>query len=63
MHYPRKQDFFTRLFSSNSDNEIKIERALQQQLGDLYFTYKGIKTVTEASGIQAKLPFEIMIND
>jgi protease-4 len=63
MHYPRKQDFFTRLFSSNSDNEIKIERALQQQLGELYFTYKGIKTITEAGGIQAKLPFEIMIID
>jgi len=63
MLYPIKQDFFTRLFSSNSDNEIKIERALQQQLGDLYFTYKGIKTVTEAKGIQAKLPFELIITD
>jgi len=63
IHYPKKQDFFTRLFSTNLDSEIKIERALQQQLGDLYFTYKGIKTVTEVSGVQARLPFELMIND
>ena len=63
MYYPKKQDFFTRLFSSNMDSDIKIERALQQQLGELYFTYKGIKTVTEASGVQARMPFEIIITD
>jgi len=63
LHYPRKQDFFTRLFSTNLDSETKIEKALQQQLGDLYFTYKGIKTVTEMSGVQARLPFEIVISD
>jgi len=63
IHYPRKQDFFTRLFSTNLDSEVKIERALKQHLGDLYFTYKGIKTVTEANGIQAKLPFEFVICD
>ncbi|MCL2290929.1 MAG: signal peptide peptidase SppA [Bacteroidetes bacterium] len=61
--YPRKQDFFTRFFSANLDSETKIEQALQQQLGDLYFTYKGIKTVTEVSGVQARLPFEIVISD
>ncbi|MCL2246100.1 MAG: signal peptide peptidase SppA [Lentimicrobiaceae bacterium] len=58
--YPKKQDFFTRLFSK-TDSETKIEQALQQQLGDLYFTYKGIKTVTELSGVQARLPFELII--
>ncbi|MCL2436283.1 MAG: signal peptide peptidase SppA [Lentimicrobiaceae bacterium] len=63
MHYPRKQDFFTRLFSSNTDTDLKIERALQQQLGELYFTYKGIKTITETSGVQARMPFEIVISD
>jgi protease-4 len=63
IQYPKTQDFFTRLFSSNSDNEAKIERAIQQQLGDLYFTYKGIKTITESSGVQARILFEILIND
>ncbi len=43
IQYPQKQDFFTRLFSTNLDNDIKIERAIQQQLGDLYFTYKGLR--------------------
>jgi protease-4 len=60
--YPKQQDFFTRLFSK-TDSETQIEQALQQHLGDLYFTYKGIKAVTEAQGVQARLPFEIVIND
>jgi protease-4 len=60
--YPEQKDFFTKLFSK-FDSEDREKKALQQQLGDLYFTYKGIKTVTEASGIQAKLPFELVIND
>ena len=60
--YPKQQDFFSRLLSK-TDPETKIEQALQQQLGDLYFTYKGIKTITEATGIQARLPFEILVND
>jgi protease-4 len=60
--YPKKQDFFTRLFSK-TDSETKIEQALQQQLGDLYFTYKGIKTLTESSGVQARLPFELIITE
>jgi len=60
--YPKTQDFFTKLFSK-LDSEAKVEKAMQQQLGELYFTYKGIKTITESSGIQARLPFELMIND
>jgi len=60
--YPKQKDFFTRLFSS-TNSETKIEQALQKQLGDLYFTYKGVKTITEASGIQTRLPFEIAISD
>jgi protease-4 len=63
IQYPQKQDFFTKLFSNNLDSDAKIERAIQQQLGDLYFTYKGLKTITEASGVQTRMPFEIMIND
>jgi protease-4 len=60
--YPKQQDFFTKIFSKN-DSETKIEQALQQQLGDLYFTYKGIKTITEAGGVQARIPFEIEVSD
>jgi protease-4 len=62
IYYPQQKDFFTKLLSK-FDSETKIEQALQQQLGDLYFTYKGIKTITESSGIQARIPFEIVIND
>jgi protease-4 len=61
--YPKAQDFFTKLFNTNLDTDTKIERAIQQQLGDLYFTYKSMKTITESNGIQARMPFEIMIND
>ena len=60
--YPKQQDFFTRFFSK-LDPEAKVEQKMEQQLGDLYFTYKGIKTVTEMKGVQARLPFEIVISD
>jgi protease-4 len=60
--YPEPRDFFTKLFNK-IDTEAKIEKALQQQLGDLYFTYKGMKSLTETNPIQTRLPFEIMIND
>jgi len=63
IQYPKSQDFFTKFLTSNVDPETKIERALQQQLGDLYITYKGIKSITEASGVQARMPFEIIIMD
>jgi protease-4 len=59
--YPKQQDFFTKLFSK-FDPEAKVDQALQQQLGDLYFTYKGIKTISDMQGVQARMPFEIMIN-
>jgi len=60
--YPKQQDFFTKFFSK-LDSETKIEQVLQQRLGELYFTYKGLKTITDAHGVQAKLPFEIVISD
>jgi len=59
--YPKQQDFFTKLFSK-LDSETKVDKALQQQLGELYFTYKGLKTITETQGVQARIPFEIVIN-
>ena len=59
--YPKQQDFLTKLLSK-FDPETRVEQAMQKQLGDLYFTYKGIKTITDACGIQARMPFEIMIN-
>ena len=60
--YPQQKDFFTRLFNK-FDPETKVEQKLQQQLGDLYFTYKGLKTITNAQGVQTRIPFEIVIND
>jgi protease-4 len=59
--YPEPRDFFTKLFSK-IDTETKMEKALQQQLGDLYFTYKGMKSLTESNPIQTRLPFELIEN-
>jgi protease-4 len=60
--YPDQKDFFTRLFAK-FDSETRAENAMQQQLGDLYFTYKELKRITQTTGIQARLPFEIVISD
>mgnify|MGYP003482095732 CR=1 FL=1 len=60
INYPIQKDWLTQMLET--DTEVKMDKALRQELGELYYTYKSLKTVTEAKGVQAKLPFDIVIN-
>lgn len=60
INYPVQKDWFTQMFET--DTEVKMDKALREELGELYFTYKSLKTVMETQGVQAKLPFDIVID-
>jgi len=60
VEYPAIKDPFAN-FLGSSVEKIKVWFA-QEQLGESYRYFETLKSVTENSGIQAKLPYEININ-
>jgi len=58
-YYPKQKDWLTKLLDNKT--ETKIDKAMRSELGDLYYTYKGFKEIQNLNGIQAKLPFEFII--
>lgn len=60
VNYPIQKDWLTQLMETNT--ELKMERVLRQELGELYLPYKNLKNFLEAKGVQAKLPFDIVID-
>lgn len=57
-YYPKQQDWFSILLGRDKDEAV--DASVKAQLGDLYFTYAAYKQVMNASGIQARLPMEIV---
>jgi protease-4 len=56
-YYPVQQDFFTKLTDKNSENTL-----IRQQLGeDAYEYYKALQKIKNMQGVQARLPFDIVI--
>jgi protease-4 len=56
-YYPVQQDFFTKLIDKNSENTL-----IRQQLGeDAYEYYKALQKIKNMQGVQARLPFDIVI--
>lgn len=57
--YPAKEDFATKLMKSFGDDmESKI---MKVQLGENYKIFKALKNVEKINGIQARLPYELII--
>jgi len=57
--YPEKEDFTTKLMKSfNDDMETRF---VKSQLGDQYQLFKVLKNAQKMSGIQARLPYELII--
>ena len=56
--YPRKKDFFEKLMSSMSDSE---DTRIQAQLGALAPYVKYLQKLKTMEGVQARLPFEMVI--
>ena len=59
VYYPKQKDWFTKLMESKT--ETKVEKAMRAELGDLYYTYKGFKDIQNLKGVQARLPFELIV--
>ncbi|MGD1840807.1 MAG: signal peptide peptidase SppA [Thermonemataceae bacterium] len=57
-YYPVKKDFFTKLLESM--NEARAI-TLQEELGEFYDYYLTAKQLRELKGIQARLPYDIVI--
>lgn len=58
VEFPAKEDFMTRLMK-NFDVESRI---LKSHLGEYYDTYRNIRNFKHLNGIQALLPYEIIVN-
>jgi len=57
--FPEKEDFATKLMKSfGEDMETKFVKA---RLGENYRLFKYLKDVEKLNGIQARLPYEIII--
>ncbi len=57
---PKQKDFMTRLMESMNGDD-KLDAAIRQQLGGYYNYWKGIENLQKNTGIQARLPFDMVI--
>ena len=58
--WPKQKDFFTRLMDSMNEKD-KIDIAMKQKLGVYYNYFKGLENLQKNTGIQARMPFDMVI--
>lgn len=57
---PKEKDFFTRIMESiNPSNDL--DAALRQKMGAYYHYFEGIENLRKNTGIQARMPFDLVI--
>ena len=57
---PKQKDFFTRLLESmNKTDELDV--AMKQKMGVYYNYFQGLENLQKNTGIQARLPFDLVI--
>ena len=59
--WPKQKDFFTRLMESLNSSDDKLDAAMKQKLGVYYNYYKGLENLNNNTGIQARMPFDLVI--
>ena len=59
--WPKQKDFFTRMMESMNNNDDKLDAAMKQRLGVYYDYLKGLDNLQKNTGIQARLPFDMII--
>jgi len=60
--WPKQKDFFTRMMESmNGNNTDKLDAAMKQKLGVYYNYFQGLENLQKNTGIQARLPFDMVI--
>lgn len=57
---PKEKDFFTRVMESMNKTD-EIDAALKQKLGVYYSYYEGLENLSKNTGIQARMPFDMVI--
>ena len=57
---PKPKDFFTRMMESMNSSD-KLDAAVKQKLGPYYGYLQGIENLQKNTGIQARLPFDMII--
>ena len=57
---PKPKDFFTRMMESMNSSD-KLDAAVKQKLGPYYSYLQGIENLQKNTGIQARLPFDMII--
>ena len=58
--WPKQKDFFTRLMESMNKTD-ELDAAMKQKLGAYYNYYKGMENLNNNTGIQARMPFDLVI--
>ena len=58
--WPKQKDFFTRLMESMNKTD-ELDAAMKQKLGAYYNYYKGMENLNNNTGIQARMPFDMVI--
>ena len=57
---PKEKDFFTRIMESMNKPD-EIEAIMKQKLGVYYHYYVGLENLQKNTGIQARMPFDLVI--
>jgi protease-4 len=58
--WPKQKDFFTRMMESMNESD-KLDAAMKQKLGVYYDYLQGLDNLQKNTGIQARLPFDMII--
>ena len=58
--WPKQKELFTRIMESMNKND-EIDAAMKQRLGVYYDYFKGLDNLQKNTGIQARLPFDMII--
>ena len=58
--WPKQKDFFTRMMESMNESD-KLDAAMKQKLGIYYNYLEGLDNLQKNTGIQARLPFDMII--
>jgi protease-4 len=58
--WPKQKDFFTRMMGSMNEGD-KLDAAMKQRLGAYYDYLQGLENLQKNTGIQARMPFDMII--
>lgn len=58
---PKQKDFMTRFMEQIGGGNNDLDAAMRQKLGTYYHYYEGIENLSNNTGIQARVPFDMVI--